>query len=392
MNKLIISTALLPLALVISLPSQAGSIVIDFEGLPPGTIITELTKGAGFNGTANGKISVVGHNTIFPATNAAVVFDSLCTGGACTGGDWDLGTPNETLGGPGVGVGGEIGSPYENNKPLGNIAILAENLNDGDGDGLVDNPDDADVLGYINLDFTAIKKGKSSTVTVSSVTMIDVEWDEGESPALIELTGPGILPATFAINNTDDNGVVTFDGINLSGVTNMRVNLKGSGAMVSAALNVRAPGSCWITTGGFQNAGFTSGSKDYTFGGNVGPPPSGSWQVIDHSNGDNFHSNDVHIVDCIEIDGTGPGQPGGKKGFTINQAFFAGTGRLNGVDGYPFTGYVIDRGEPSGKNGNDTDEYSIVVRNPDSNVIVFEATAPLDGGNVQIHPPTGSQK
>ena len=152
------------------------------------------------------------------------------------------------------------------------------------------------------------------------------------------------------------------------------------------------PGLCWITTGGFQNAGQTAGSKDYTFGGNVGPPPRGSWEVIDHNNGDNFHSNDVAITSCEVVNRTGPGQPGGKKGFTINQANFAGTGRLNGVDGYPFTGYVQDAGEPGGKKGNDPDVFSITVTDPVTGVVVFEATGELDGGNVQIHPPTGKQR
>lgn len=152
------------------------------------------------------------------------------------------------------------------------------------------------------------------------------------------------------------------------------------------------PNLCWITTGGFQNAGETAGSKDYTFGGNVGPPPRGSWEVVDHNTGDNFHSNDVHIVSCEVIQLTGPDQPGGKKGFKINQASFEGTGRLNGIDGYIFTGYVQDAGEPQGKKGNNQDFFSITVRDPDTLEIVFEASAMLDGGNVQIHPPTGKYK
>jgi hypothetical protein len=149
------------------------------------------------------------------------------------------------------------------------------------------------------------------------------------------------------------------------------------------------PSLCWITTGGFQNAGDSAGSKDYTFGGNVGPPPRGSWEVIDHNTGDNFHSNSVEIVSCEIVKLTGPEQPGGKKGFRINQANFQGTGRLNGVDGFVFTGYVQDAGEPSGKQDNDQDFFSITVRDPDTLAIVFEASATIDGGNVQIHPPTG---
>ena len=162
---------------------------------------------------------------------------------------------------------------------------------------------------------------------------------------------------------------------------------------VAAGLAVQAPGrdDCWITTGGFHREGDPTGGTDFTFGGNVGPPPRGSWQVVDHNTGDNFHAFDVAIVSCEVIELSGPDQPGGKKGFKINKASFDGIGRLNHVDGYPFTGYVHDAGEPAGKKGNDQDFFSITVRDPITDEVVFEASAPLEGGNVQIHPPTGKQ-
>jgi hypothetical protein len=171
-------------------------------------------------------------------------------------------------------------------------------------------------------------------------------------------------------------------------------NLPASLVWIASGFSVETapPDVCWITTGGFQNAGNSAGSKDYSFGGNVGPPPRGSWEVVDHNTGDNFHSNDVHIVSCEVVQLSGPGQPGGKKGFKINQANFAGTGRLNHVDGYVFTGYVQDAGEPQGKKANDQDFFSITVRDPVTLAVVFEASATLDGGNVQIHPPVGNQK
>ena len=173
-------------------------------------------------------------------------------------------------------------------------------------------------------------------------------------------------------------------------------NLPASLVWLAAGFAVETParGACWITTGGYHNAGSSSGSKDFTFGGNVGPPPRGSWEVVDHNTGDNFHSNDVHIVRCDVVQRTGPGQPGGKKGFKINQASFEGTGRLNGVDGYPFTGFVQDAGEPHGKKAkaNDRDYFAITVLDPVTSAVVFETSAELDGGNVQIHPPNGSSK
>jgi len=170
-------------------------------------------------------------------------------------------------------------------------------------------------------------------------------------------------------------------------------NMPASLVWVTSAFSIEQPSeaSCWITTGGFHNAGTPSGSKLYTFGGNVGPPPHGMWQVVDHVTGDVFHSGDVHITNCTTVGNGGPGQPGGKKGFKIDRADFAGTGRLNFVDGYPFVGYVEDAGEPSGKKNNAKDFFSITVYDPMSAAVVFQASAELDGGNVQIHPPVGGK-
>ena len=150
---------------------------------------------------------------------------------------------------------------------------------------------------------------------------------------------------------------------------------------------------CWITGGGFLNldTGTTSGSKTFSFGGNVGPPPHGSWNVVDHETGDKFHTNEVHIVSCEVIAATGPGQPGGKKGFDLNKANFAGTGTLNGIGGCPFTGYVIDAGEPQGKKGNDNDVFHLETTDVGFCGGSFLAHGELPGGNFQIHPPTGPQ-
>jgi hypothetical protein len=53
---------------------------------------------------------------------------------------------------------------------------------------------------------------------------------------------------------------------------------------------------------------------------------------------------------------------------------------------------VEDAGEPQGKKGNDQDFFSITVRDPVTAAILFHTSAPLDGGNVQIHPPKKQKK
>jgi hypothetical protein len=371
-----LSALALGACLLLGLPALANE--LDLESFPAGTIVFAIPSGGGY-------IQVLGYNPALGDVNAAVIFDSANP----TGGDVDLGTPNEAFGGPGIGAGGTV----SNDTALGNLLIIDESLTDTDSDGLVDDPDDTDEHGVLfEFDFKPLTHNNKGEVTINSVTVVDIEREQGEDGAFIELSGKDIPTALIGIPPTGNNGVHTIDGIALEGVQMMRITLNGSGAIESIVFDDEQPGTCWITTGGFHNSGIQSGSKDYTFGGNVGPPPSGSWEVVDHNTGDNFHSNDVQITECVVIPGTGPQQPGGKKGFEINQAFFEGTGRLNGVHGYPFTGYVIDGGEPANKKGNDPDYFQIVVYDPDTWAVVFEASGELDGGNVQIHPPNGSMQ
>jgi hypothetical protein len=376
--------ALCVVGLFAAAPS-ANAFNIDFEGLPAGLVVYELTEGAGVSGGLEGSIGVLGFNPFFGlAFNTAIIFDSSNP----TGFDDDLGTPNEAYAGPGIGAGGAT-----NDTALGNLIIIAEDLQDLNGDDLIDDPDDADHKGsFIEFDLTTMGKGgKKTTATVNSVTFIDIEAEQGEDGIFVELSGPDLPVNLVGIPATGDNGKITIDGINLPGVALMRVNFNGSGAFAGATLNEETPGHCWFTFGGFQNAGIQSGGKDFTFGGNVGPPASGSMEVVDHNTGDNFHTNDVWITDCYVVESTGPGQPGGKKGFVINAADFAGTGRLNGEFGFEFTGMVIDAGEPGGKKGKDKDFYEIIVTDPNNgDAVVFQASGYLDGGNVQLHPPVGN--
>lgn len=269
-------------------------------------------------------------------------------------------------------------------------------------------PLDTTVLQTFN--FTAANVDRFGVVDLFVGSVSDDTGSYGFRPSSFEVTTGGVTSVfSDQLNSVDGR---YWDTVNLpvtipAGADSLTVqvfsrddgvfapgNLPASLTWLAAGFAVITPppNLCWITTGGFHNTGETAGAKDYTFGGNVGPPPRGSWEVINHNNGDNFHSNDVQIVSCEVIQLTGPGQPGGKKGFKINQASFEGTGRLNGVDGYIFTGYVQDAGEPQGKKANDSDYFSITVRDPGTGDIVFEASATLDGGNVQIHPPTGKYK
>jgi hypothetical protein len=153
-----------------------------------------------------------------------------------------------------------------------------------------------------------------------------------------------------------------------------------SGAVDS--LDFTRTGGCWLTSGGFLNAFSSKGRRErHSFGGNVGPPPSGAWEHQDHGHRQNFHSNDAHITECFHDGGNGPGNPKADD----NVARFEGTGRLNNVDGFAFEAEVIDRGEP----GSD-DHYKIKVWRISDGEVFINVSDTLDGGNLQIHPPNPS--
>ena len=82
-------------------------------------------------------------------TDTLIIFDSANP----TGGDGDLQTP-----GPGA----------NNDEALGNLLIIAENTVDGDGDGLVDVPDDEENGGTIVIDF-------DRPVTMCALGLLDLD-------------------------------------------------------------------------------------------------------------------------------------------------------------------------------------------------------------------------
>ncbi len=151
---------------------------------------------------------------------------------------------------------------------------------------------------------------------------------------------------------------------------------------------------CWLTMGGFLNGNMKSGHKESSFGGNVGPPPSGSWQHIERIGKEevfNFHSHDAHVLACGNDGTEGPCSPKGDS----NWIEFGGTGAysLNGgkkTSAATFTARAEDHGEPgnqpdrSGGCGT-PDFYCIEVRDAQTNQVVFATEGFMDGGNIQIH-------
>lgn len=197
--------------------------VVDFEGLDAGCVVDSLSSGNGISGPLVGSVSVVGVTPSLAPENTAIIFDSANP----TGGDPDLGTPNEDFGGLGEGTGGESGGIAPNMVALGKVLILAEDLVDTNpADGKIDDPDDTFESGStFCFDFTGVQ---GAVVKILDMTVVDVE--AGEGGAFIQVSGPMLPPVQFPIPTTGDNGVATI-AVNAAGVDKMLVNFNGSGAI-----------------------------------------------------------------------------------------------------------------------------------------------------------------
>lgn len=201
-----------------TIESHAGqcssSGLIDFEAddaetaILAGQVIDDEYSAWGLNINATNNKS--GH------PNIAIAFDSSDP----TGDDYDLGTPNEDFGGPGVGVGGEIGEPGENAVAQGNLLIIAENNVDVNGDGLIDDPDDEANGGYLIFTF-------DEETYVESVRLIDID----EPGVKIKLyNDENINFSTINIADLENNSAQTIN-IDTDGVKKMKIKLTHSGGV-----------------------------------------------------------------------------------------------------------------------------------------------------------------
>lgn len=121
------------------MPANAATpVIIDFEDLAVGSAVSSLDNGNVVVSTLRQPLKF-NTNTV---PGVAMVFDSSNP----SGGDTDLGSPNESFGGPGIGGAGEMGMPFENSQAHGNVLIISE---DGNGN----DPDDNRNGGFITLDF-----------------------------------------------------------------------------------------------------------------------------------------------------------------------------------------------------------------------------------------------
>jgi hypothetical protein len=145
--------------------------------------------------------------------DAAIAFDTL----NYTGGDYDLRTDSYRYG-------------YGNNRELGNVLILAEDVVDRNRDGYVDDPDDEGRrrAGYFDFMFDNVTNS-------GSLVMLDIDnWCEAGSVQFY-LDG-NLLSESYRFQPLGDNSVQKIDWSGFE-YNKMRVNMGGSGAVAEVSAN-----------------------------------------------------------------------------------------------------------------------------------------------------------
>lgn len=192
-------------------PTSSGGMCpasIDFETDASGS---PLVKGQIIDNewSANG-VHITTNN---PGSRPAMIF----TSGSPTGGDNDLGAPNQGFGGPGHGAGGGPGYPGANNQSHGNILIISE---DGDSN----DPDDNAGGGTIIFTF-------DNPVNIDQVSILDVDDEEagGTVTAFSDSAGNNPLVEVDVLGLGDNSYQIL--PIGATGARRMEIQLPASGGI-----------------------------------------------------------------------------------------------------------------------------------------------------------------
>lgn len=192
-------------------------VVIDFEGFEAGDIVSTVVPNDG----CDGSIGVFAENPNLSG-NSAMIFDSSNP----TGGDFDLGTPNEFYGGPGISD-EDNGENTGNETALGKVLIITE-------DGDATDPDDSYVAGtYYELDFSSYGIG---LVTLYGFDMLDLDGAGTAKTEVFLYDGLGNELFSLVIEPGIDNNKQWVDLQATSGVAKMVLELNNSGAIDNISL------------------------------------------------------------------------------------------------------------------------------------------------------------
>ena len=173
----------------------SGQFGLDFAGLPAGTILGEQYAGSGVH------ISGAAHHS---GPDALIVFDSNST-------DTDLDADLR------VGI--------------GNIAIFANNLDDENGDGLVDRPDENNYGGRASVAF-------DQAVSIGSFKFVDKDHEPDDFA--IAYDAPGNVIKQAAISPAGNGSAQTI-AINADGVRRFEVVYGDSGGFTGIEVDCGQP-------------------------------------------------------------------------------------------------------------------------------------------------------
>jgi len=206
---------------VAALPFPVHAVVLDFgqalQPLAAGTIVSTVTLD-------NAATMTVSAEHPEDGPDICIIFDSAQP----TGGDRDLGTPNEDFGGPGKGEGGEEGERGENDVALGKLLIVPEDDEDADGDGLIDVPDDEPDGGLVRLSFSHAGR--------LSFDLVDVDKDEDEPEFRVYKEGQ--LVGTAEGEDCGDNSLQHVDLSAFGDIDAVEIQLFGSAGIGAIELDV----------------------------------------------------------------------------------------------------------------------------------------------------------
>ena len=146
-----------------------------------------------------------------PVNHPAMIFDSAQP----TGGDRDLGSPNESFGGPGIGSGGSSTSSFANSIAQNNVLIISEDNDASD-------PDDNASGGTFVFTF-------DNAVMLDEIRLLDINEGESAFVRLYDAAG-NLVQSDSASGASGGNGFYVVD-LSASGVARMEVQLTGSGAI-----------------------------------------------------------------------------------------------------------------------------------------------------------------
>ncbi|MEM9367697.1 MAG: hypothetical protein AAGD07_17030, partial [Planctomycetota bacterium] len=207
---------------------------LDFEGVAAGTIVDSQFPGV--------TISAV-NRRVPSAGNRAMIFDSANP----TGGDLDLGTPNQDFGGPGQGHGGGLSSSFPNDQALDNILIISE-------DGDASDPDDEARGGVFTFTF-------DEPVRIDQIELLDIDSNEAGGSVVTVTSSSGTQ--SFPVPALGNNSFQTLP-IDVSDVTSLEVDFVSSGAITELKYTTFDEVKDWVDANEAPGVGFDVGD-DITF-------------------------------------------------------------------------------------------------------------------------------